>query len=77
MLTINLILNLDGPSGMALVALTFAQYVVTPFYAGCYPPPILMKLIAYAVIIALTVLNAMLRVKYLFDRSYLQYHGSY
>ena len=71
MLTINLILNLDGPSGMALVALTFAQYVVTPFYAGCYPPPILMKLIAYAVIIALTVLNAMLRVKYLFDRSYL------
>ena len=55
--------NLDGPSGMALVALTFAQYVVTPFYAGCYPPPILMKLIAYAVIIALTVLNAMSRMK--------------
>ena len=55
--------NLDGPSGMALVAQTFAQYVVTPFYAGCYPPPILMKLIAYAVIIALTVLNTMSRMK--------------
>ena len=55
--------NLDGPSGMALVARTFAQYVVTPFYAGYYPPPTLMKLIAYAVIIALTVLNAMSRMK--------------
>ena len=49
---------LDGPSGAAIVGLTFAQYVAAPFYEGCYAPPMLVKLIAYAVIMLLTVLNS-------------------
>ena len=41
------------------MGLTFAQYVAAPFYEGCYAPPILLKLIAYATIMALTVMNSM------------------
>ena len=50
---------LDGPSGAAIVGLTFAQYVAAPFYEGCYAPPILLKLIAYATIMLLTIMNSM------------------
>ena len=49
----------DGPSGAAIVGLTFAQYVAAPFYEGCYAPPILLKLIAYATIMLLTIMNSM------------------
>lgn len=50
---------MDGPSGAAIVGLTFAQYVVAPFYPGCYASSLLMKLVAYATIMALTVMNSM------------------
>ena len=39
---------IDGPSGCVIVGLTFAQYVAAPFYPGCYPAQILVKIIAFA-----------------------------
>ena len=34
------------PSGLAIIALSFGQYAVDPFYPGCTTPMVLQKLTA-------------------------------
>lgn len=47
------------PAGVAGIALSFAQYVVAPFYPECTPPVLAVKCVAAAAIIALAVVNCM------------------
>ena len=47
------------PAGVAGIALSFAQYVVAPFYSGCAPPVVLVKCVAAVAIIALAIVNCM------------------
>ncbi|KAM4543191.1 b(0,+)-type amino acid transporter 1 [Odontesthes bonariensis] len=47
------------PAGVAGISLSFAQYVVAPFYAECAPPVVLVKCVAAAAIIALAIVNCM------------------
>nr|XP_057946548.1 b(0,+)-type amino acid transporter 1-like [Doryrhamphus excisus] len=47
------------PAGVAGIALSFAQYVVAPFYSGCAPPELLVKCVAAAAIITLATVNCL------------------
>lgn len=47
------------PAGVTGIALSFAQYVVAPFYSECTPPVLVVKCVAAAAIIALAVVNCM------------------
>ncbi|XP_037550666.1 b(0,+)-type amino acid transporter 1 [Nematolebias whitei] len=47
------------PAGVAGIALSFAQYVVAPFYSECLPPVLVVKCVAAAAIIALAVVNCL------------------
>uniref|UniRef100_A0A8C6V2P2 Zmp:0000001267 n=1 Tax=Neogobius melanostomus TaxID=47308 RepID=A0A8C6V2P2_9GOBI len=47
------------PAGVATIALSFAQYVVAPFYPECSPPVLLVKCVAAAVILVLATVNCL------------------
>ena len=38
------------PTGNAIQALTFAYYMLQPFYSSCHPPDLLVRLVAAMVI---------------------------
>lgn len=45
------------PAGNAITALTFANYILEPFFTSCPPPPSAVRLIATLVICLLTYIN--------------------
>uniref|UniRef100_A0A3Q4GWJ8 Zmp:0000001267 n=1 Tax=Neolamprologus brichardi TaxID=32507 RepID=A0A3Q4GWJ8_NEOBR len=47
------------PAGIAGIGLSFATYVVTPFYGDCPPPVLVVKCVAAAAIITLAIVNCM------------------
>ncbi|XP_037097582.1 b(0,+)-type amino acid transporter 1-like isoform X1 [Syngnathus acus] len=47
------------PAGVAGIALSFAQYVVAPFYSDCAPPLLIVKCVAAAAIIILATVNCL------------------
>ncbi|XP_041828510.1 b(0,+)-type amino acid transporter 1-like [Melanotaenia boesemani] len=47
------------PAGVAGIALSFAQYVVAPFYEECPPPVLLVKFVAAAAILVLATINCL------------------
>ncbi|KAM6913092.1 b(0,+)-type amino acid transporter 1 isoform 1-T1 [Xenentodon cancila] len=47
------------PASIAGIALSFAQYVVAPFYSDCTPSVLVVKCVAAAAIIALAIVNCM------------------
>ncbi|XP_033991218.1 b(0,+)-type amino acid transporter 1-like isoform X5 [Trematomus bernacchii] len=47
------------PASATGVALSFAEYVVAPFYSGCTPPILAVKCIAAAAILGLTAVNCL------------------
>uniref|UniRef100_A0A8C5MIC8 b(0,+)-type amino acid transporter 1 n=1 Tax=Leptobrachium leishanense TaxID=445787 RepID=A0A8C5MIC8_9ANUR len=47
------------PSSFAIICLSFAEYASAPFYPGCTPPPVVIKCLAAAAILAITTVNAM------------------
>ncbi|XP_035024443.1 b(0,+)-type amino acid transporter 1 [Hippoglossus stenolepis] len=47
------------PAGVAGIALSFAQYVVAPFYPDCPPPALLVKCMAAVAIVALATVNCL------------------
>ncbi|KAK1893646.1 b(0+)-type amino acid transporter 1 [Dissostichus eleginoides] len=47
------------PASATGVALSFAEYVVAPFYSGCTPPILAVKCIAAAAIMGLTAVNCL------------------
>ncbi|XP_054652347.1 b(0,+)-type amino acid transporter 1 isoform X2 [Dunckerocampus dactyliophorus] len=47
------------PAGVAGIALSFAQYVVAPFYSECAPPVLLVKCVAAAAIFTLATVNCL------------------
>ncbi|PIO39782.1 hypothetical protein AB205_0034570, partial [Aquarana catesbeiana] len=56
------------PSSFAIICLSFAEYASAPFYPGCEPPQVVIKCLAAAAIMSITVVNC-LSVKW---ASYLQ-----
>ena len=50
---------IDGPSGAVIVGLTFAQYIAAPFYPGCYASQLLIKLVCFLSVMALSIINGM------------------
>lgn len=46
------------PCSAAITALTFANYVLQPFYSGCAPPEEPVRLVALALLLGLVQLNA-------------------
>ncbi|KAM6917758.1 b(0,+)-type amino acid transporter 1-like [Lycodopsis pacificus] len=47
------------PAGVAGISLSFAQYVVVPFYPDCPPPVLLVKCVAAVAIIVLATVNCL------------------
>uniref|UniRef100_A0A3B3BUN9 b(0,+)-type amino acid transporter 1 n=1 Tax=Oryzias melastigma TaxID=30732 RepID=A0A3B3BUN9_ORYME len=47
------------PAGIVGISLSFAQYVVAPFYPECSPPVLVVKFVAAAAILTLAVVNSM------------------
>uniref|UniRef100_A0A3B4YVY9 Zmp:0000001267 n=1 Tax=Stegastes partitus TaxID=144197 RepID=A0A3B4YVY9_9TELE len=47
------------PAGIAGISLSFAQYVVAPFYEGCSPPVLVVKCVAAAAILVLGTVNCL------------------
>ncbi|XP_026864757.2 b(0,+)-type amino acid transporter 1 [Electrophorus electricus] len=47
------------PSSFAIVALSFAEYVATPFYPGCTSPVIVTKCLAAACVFLTTIVNCL------------------
>uniref|UniRef100_A0A8C9YIJ7 B(0,+)-type amino acid transporter 1 n=1 Tax=Sander lucioperca TaxID=283035 RepID=A0A8C9YIJ7_SANLU len=47
------------PAGVAGISLSFAQYVVAPFYSDCPPPVVLVKCVAAVAIIVLATVNCL------------------
>lgn len=47
------------PGGVAGIALSFAQYVVAPFYPDCPPPVLLVKCVAAAAVLVLGTVNCL------------------
>ncbi|XP_034714509.1 b(0,+)-type amino acid transporter 1 isoform X3 [Etheostoma cragini] len=47
------------PAGVAGISLSFAQYVVAPFYPDCPPPIVLVKCVAAVAIIVLATVNCL------------------
>ncbi|GIX78921.1 large neutral amino acids transporter small subunit 1 [Caerostris darwini] len=45
------------PTGNAIIALTFAEYILQPFYGTCPAPDLAVKLLAVVVILLLTFVN--------------------
>ncbi|KAL4624231.1 b(0,+)-type amino acid transporter 1-like isoform X1 [Arapaima gigas] len=46
-----------GPASTAGIALSFASYIVAPFYEDCVPPELVVKCVAVAGIVVLTIVN--------------------
>ncbi|XP_074516767.1 b(0,+)-type amino acid transporter 1 isoform X4 [Sebastes fasciatus] len=47
------------PASATGIALSFAEYVVAPFYSGCSPPQLMVKLVAAGAIMVLTIVNCL------------------
>ncbi|XP_037602386.1 b(0,+)-type amino acid transporter 1-like [Sebastes umbrosus] len=47
------------PASATGVALNFAEYVMAPFYSGCSPPQLVLKLVAAGAIMVLTIVNCL------------------
>ncbi|XP_033498689.1 b(0,+)-type amino acid transporter 1 isoform X1 [Epinephelus lanceolatus] len=47
------------PASATGIALSFAEYVVAPFYSGCTTPQVVLKLVAAGAIIVLAIVNCM------------------
>ncbi|XP_032068886.1 b(0,+)-type amino acid transporter 1-like [Thamnophis elegans] len=47
------------PAGVAAVSLSFAEYVLVPFYSGCPPPQVIIKCTAISCILFLTLVNCL------------------
>lgn len=47
------------PSSFAIICLSFAEYASAPFYPGCDPPPVVIKCLAAAAIVVITVVNSL------------------
>eukprot|EP00079_Xenopus_tropicalis_P024226 XP_012816782.1 PREDICTED: B(0,+)-type amino acid transporter 1 isoform X1 [Xenopus tropicalis] len=47
------------PSSFAIICLSFAEYVSAAFYPGCDPPVVVVKCLAAAVILTITLVNAL------------------
>uniref|UniRef100_A0A3Q1ENA8 Zmp:0000001267 n=1 Tax=Acanthochromis polyacanthus TaxID=80966 RepID=A0A3Q1ENA8_9TELE len=47
------------PASIAGIALSFAQYVVAPFYGDCPPPVLTVKCVAAAAILVLAIVNCL------------------
>ncbi|KAM4723002.1 B(0,+)-type amino acid transporter 1 [Rhinophrynus dorsalis] len=47
------------PSSFAIICLSFAEYVSAAFYPGCTPPVVVVKCLAAAAILSITVVNSL------------------
>ncbi|XP_048885979.1 b(0,+)-type amino acid transporter 1 isoform X1 [Brienomyrus brachyistius] len=47
------------PSSFAIIALSFAEYTATPFYPGCTPPAVIIKCLAAASILLISLVNSL------------------
>ncbi|XP_071970353.1 B(0,+)-type amino acid transporter 1 [Engystomops pustulosus] len=47
------------PSSFAIICLSFAEYASAPFYPGCEPPEVVIKCLAAAAIMTITVVNCL------------------
>ncbi|XP_071327135.1 b(0,+)-type amino acid transporter 1 isoform X2 [Trachinotus anak] len=47
------------PASATGIALSFAEYVVAPFYGGCGPPQLVVKCVAAGAIVALAIVNCL------------------
>uniref|UniRef100_A0A8C4NFV8 b(0,+)-type amino acid transporter 1 n=1 Tax=Eptatretus burgeri TaxID=7764 RepID=A0A8C4NFV8_EPTBU len=47
------------PSSFAIICLSFAQYATAPFYSSCDPPDVIVKMLAAAAIVAISMLNCL------------------
>ncbi|XP_061449740.1 B(0,+)-type amino acid transporter 1 [Rhineura floridana] len=47
------------PSSFAIICLSFANYASAPFYPGCEPPIIVIKCLATAAIVVITLVNSL------------------
>uniref|UniRef100_A0A8B9BX22 b(0,+)-type amino acid transporter 1 n=1 Tax=Anser brachyrhynchus TaxID=132585 RepID=A0A8B9BX22_9AVES len=47
------------PSSFAIICLSFAEYASAPFYPGCDPPPVVIKCLAAAAIVVITIVNSL------------------
>ncbi|XP_042677638.1 B(0,+)-type amino acid transporter 1 isoform X3 [Centrocercus urophasianus] len=47
------------PSSFAIVCLSFAEYASAPFYPGCDPPQVVIKCLAAAAIVVITIVNSL------------------
>uniref|UniRef100_A0A667ZTE2 Zmp:0000001267 n=1 Tax=Myripristis murdjan TaxID=586833 RepID=A0A667ZTE2_9TELE len=47
------------PASTTGIALSFAEYIVAPFYDGCTPPELVVKLVAAGALLVLAVINCM------------------
>lgn len=46
-----------SPASNAVIALTFANYVLQPFYSGCSPPQMAIRLLALVLVLSLVYVN--------------------
>uniref|UniRef100_A0A8D0DUN9 b(0,+)-type amino acid transporter 1 n=1 Tax=Salvator merianae TaxID=96440 RepID=A0A8D0DUN9_SALMN len=47
------------PSSFAIICLSFAEYASAPFYPGCAPPTVVIKCLAAAAIVTITLVNSL------------------
>ncbi|XP_069724756.1 B(0,+)-type amino acid transporter 1 isoform X2 [Phaenicophaeus curvirostris] len=47
------------PSSFAIICLSFAEYASAPFYPGCDPPQVVIKCLAAAAIVVITLVNSL------------------
>ncbi|XP_010205985.2 B(0,+)-type amino acid transporter 1 [Colius striatus] len=47
------------PSSFAIICLSFAEYASAPFYPGCDPPKAVIKCLAAAAIVVITIVNSL------------------
>ncbi|NXQ29757.1 BAT1 protein, partial [Alaudala cheleensis] len=47
------------PSSFAIICLSFAKYASAPFYPGCDPPQVVIKCLAAAAIVVITIVNSL------------------
>ncbi|XP_064015928.1 B(0,+)-type amino acid transporter 1 [Pogoniulus pusillus] len=47
------------PTSFAIICLSFAEYASAPFYPGCDPPQVVIKCLAVAAIVVITIVNSL------------------
>ncbi|NXA35018.1 BAT1 protein, partial [Eudromia elegans] len=47
------------PSSFAIICLSFGEYASAPFYPGCDPPQVVIKCLAAAAIVVITIVNSL------------------